>query len=118
MVKNQAKRAKEKNQSPKNRLNKRQSNKNQLSKVEQKKVVPLKKPGKKQAIIRKERPNYLKKIKDFLRGVNYELKKVHWLTRREVAVYTVVVLAAVAVVGMLLWIFDSFLSFFLQLIMK
>jgi len=107
-MKDQAKRTKEKNQPPKNHL----------PKTGQKNVVPLKKLEKKQAIARKERPKYLEKTKDFLRGVNNELKKVHWLTRREVAIYTGVVLVAVVIVGALIWLFDSLLSFLLQLIIK
>lgn len=107
-MKNQAKKTKEKNQ----------PSKNLLPKTGQKNVVSLKKMEKKQAIARKERPKYLEKTKDFLRGVNNELKKVHWLTRREVAIYTGVVLVAVMVVGALIWLFDSLLSFLLQLIIK
>ncbi|HBT47354.1 MAG TPA: preprotein translocase subunit SecE [Peptococcaceae bacterium] len=53
----------------------------------------------------------------FIKGSWAELKKVHWPTRRELAVYTGVVLVAVFVVGVLLWIMDSLYSFIFKLIL-
>lgn len=50
------------------------------------------------------------KITGFLRGVWGELKKVYWPGRRQVVVYTGVVLIAVAFVSILLWLVDSGLS--------
>jgi len=72
----------------------------------------------KQLTPKKERVNYLEEGKKYFKAVYNELKKVHWPGRREVAVYTGVVLVAVAIVGVLIWIFDSLLSRFLQLILK
>ncbi|MBC7105601.1 MAG: preprotein translocase subunit SecE, partial [Firmicutes bacterium] len=46
----------------------------------------------------------------YFRGVYGELRKVHWPRRREVVIYTGVVLVSVAVVALLIWIVDSILS--------
>lgn len=48
--------------------------------------------------------------KKYFRGVQAELKKVHWPNRREILVYTVVVLASVALVALAIWVVDSLLS--------
>ncbi|MCL5781317.1 preprotein translocase subunit SecE [Desulforamulus profundi] len=49
-------------------------------------------------------------VSKYLRGVQNELKKVHWPTRKEVVTYTAVVLASVAVVAAVIWVLDSLLS--------
>jgi preprotein translocase subunit SecE len=64
-------------------------------------------PVKKDLPVKKEKVNRVEQAQKFLRGALNELKKVHWPTRREIIIYTVVVLVAVVVVGMLIWIFDS-----------
>jgi preprotein translocase subunit SecE len=50
----------------------------------------------------------------FMRGSWAELKKVHWPTRKELIIYTGVVLVSVLIVAVLLWIFDSAFSFLLS----
>lgn len=90
------------------------------------KDIALKKPqvrkpvvGKKDIALKKEvRAGRVEGVKAYFRGVWGELKKVHWPTRREVVIYTGVVLVAVSIVAVLLWIFDSILSRVLQLIIK
>ncbi|MEW5954813.1 MAG: preprotein translocase subunit SecE [Bacillota bacterium] len=88
-----------------------------------KKDVALKRPqakpaaGKKDVVLKKEAGGgRIEGIKRYFRGVWSELKKVHWPTRREVVIYTGVVLVAVLIVSFLIWIFDSLLSKVLQLI--
>jgi preprotein translocase subunit SecE len=46
----------------------------------------------------------------FFQGAWAELKKVHWPTRQELVVYTIVVISSVIFVGLLIWIVDSILS--------
>lgn len=58
-----------------------------------------------------------KRAREFFQGVQQELKKVHWLSRRETLIYTAVVLVSVAVVGLIIWIADSILSMLMQLIL-
>ncbi len=43
----------------------------------------------------------------FLRQVRDELQKVTWPTRREVVVYTIVVMATVIVIGSLVYVLDQ-----------
>ncbi|WP_084413501.1 preprotein translocase subunit SecE [Desulfovirgula thermocuniculi] len=78
-----------------------------------------KKQGKKEIVKReRERTNRLEQVRKYFRSVYGELKKVHWPTRREVTVYTGVVLVSVSIVGILIWIFDSLLSRLMQLVIK
>ncbi|MGI9952814.1 preprotein translocase subunit SecE [Moorellaceae bacterium AZ2] len=53
----------------------------------------------------------------FFKGSWAELKKVHWPTRRELVVYTGVVLVSIFIVGILLWVMDSIYSFIFKLIL-
>ncbi|MEW5761913.1 MAG: preprotein translocase subunit SecE [Bacillota bacterium] len=58
-----------------------------------------------------------KRAREFFQGVVQELKKVHWLNRRETLIYTAVVVVSVVVVGLIIWIADSILSTLVQLIL-
>ncbi|WP_083774338.1 preprotein translocase subunit SecE [Ammonifex degensii] len=58
------------------------------------------------------------KTREFLLSVWQELKKVHWPTRREVLIYTGVVLAAVGLVTLIIWLADSIFSQILRFILK
>ncbi len=75
-----------------------------------KKEAPKKEPARSNLPVKKERVNYLEKGQKFVRGTLNELKKVHWPNRKEVTIYTAVVLVAVALVAVLIWVFDSALS--------
>lgn len=55
-------------------------------------------------------------VRQFFLGTWQELKKVHWPTRREVVIYTGVVLAVVTIVMIIIWIADSIFSQILGLI--
>lgn len=83
-----------------------------------KKDIVLKREVKSREIKSKEKVNRLEQARQFFRSVYSELKKVHWPARREVLIYTGVVLTAVTFVGVLIWIFDSVLSWLLRLIVK
>lgn len=52
--------------------------------------------------------------KEYLISVYNELKKVHWPNRMQLVGYTGVVLFTVVVVALILWIFDTGLSFLLK----
>lgn len=95
------------------------SGKNKLVKKEgaQKKIV-AKAEAKKTVPVKKEKTNRLEHAKKFFRGVLKELKKVHWPNRREITIYTGVVLFAVVLVAVLLWFFDSILSRLMSLIVS
>jgi len=53
----------------------------------------------------------------FIKEVGFELKKVHWPTRRQLLIYTSVVLVAVAIMGVLTWIVDSILMWLMHFIL-
>ncbi|HVJ47551.1 preprotein translocase subunit SecE [Desulfitobacterium sp.] len=53
------------------------------------------------------------KTSEYFRGVISELKKVQWPNRQQLLTYTGVVFVAIAIVSVLLWIFDGGLSFVL-----
>ncbi|OPX84440.1 MAG: preprotein translocase subunit SecE [Pelotomaculum sp. PtaB.Bin104] len=101
------------------------NNKKDLLKEAPKKALVLSKEKKavvkkdsSKVIAKKDQENRIELTKKFFRGVLNELKKVHWLSRREVVVYTSVVLLAVIAVGCLIWLFDSLLSMVLGLIIQ
>ena len=50
------------------------------------------------------------KAKRFFKGSYSEFKKVHWPNRKQLYVYTGVVLVSVLLVSVLIWIVDSALS--------
>lgn len=50
----------------------------------------------------------------FLRGVWNELKKVHWPDKKQIGVYTSVVLFSVFLIAFAIWIVDSGLTFLLS----
>jgi preprotein translocase subunit SecE len=83
---------------------------------DKKEIVKKEPPAKKDLPVKKERVNYVEQVQKYLKGTLNELKKVHWPTRREIIIYTSVVLVAVVAVGVLIWLFDSILSFVLKFI--
>lgn len=46
------------------------------------------------------------------------MRKVVWPSRRETMVYTLVVVASTAIVGLVIWVFDIGLSGLLRLIIR
>ena len=91
--------------------------KKDIALVKDKKDVARKDPKKDQPA-KKEKVNYIEPVKKFVKGAYSELKKVNWPGRREIIIYTAVVVVAVLFVGLLIWLFDSALSSVLRLIIK
>ena len=58
--------------------------------------------------------NWFGSVRTYFNGVYLELKKVHWPSRVQLLAYTGVVLFSVAVIAVILWVFDSGLSFVLN----
>ncbi len=52
----------------------------------------------------------------FSRGAIVEINKVVWPTRKETVNTTLLVMAMVVLVGIILWVFDMFLSWGIQLL--
>ena len=55
-------------------------------------------------------------IKEYFISVWNELKKVHWPDRQQLTAYTGVVLVSVFIVGLIIWLFDSGLSYLMTLL--
>jgi len=88
---------------------KKEAVKKDIALVKDKKDV-VKKDPKKDQPAKKEKVNYIELVQKFLKGAYSELKKVNWPGRRELVIYTAVVVVAVLFVGALIWLFDSALS--------
>jgi preprotein translocase subunit SecE len=64
--------------------------------------------AKSQAVNRKDAPQKKKGgLREYLRGVKIETKKVVWPTRQELVSYTITVLIACVFFGLLIWGLDS-----------
>lgn len=79
---------------------------------------PAPKVDKKPVPVKKEKVNRIEQARKYFRGVYGELKKVHWPTRREVLVYTSVVVVAVIIVAILIWVFDSLMGEVIKLFVR
>jgi len=69
-------------------------------------------------VAKAEKPGAVARIKRLYRGVVAEMKKVHWPNKREITSYTVIVLASVAIVGAVIWVFDSIVGYLMSFIVK
>lgn len=56
----------------------------------------------------------LSNLKQHVLNVFGELKKVHWPNRQQLIAYTIVVLVSVALVALIIWLFDTGVSFILE----
>lgn len=63
---------------------------------------------------KKNKVKFTTRVKNFFRNVWAELKNVHWPTKKQVLVYTGVVLVTILIVMVVLWVFDTLLSFGIQ----
>jgi preprotein translocase subunit SecE len=97
---------------------KKESIKKDLALIKDKKDIIKKDTAKKEPPAKKEKVNYVELVQKFVKGTLNELKKVHWPSRKEITIYTAVVLVAVAFVGALIWIFDSALSAILRQVIQ
>jgi len=96
---------------------KKEAVKKDIALIKEKKDT-AKKEIKKDQPAKKEKVNYIEQVRKFVKGAYSELKKVNWPGRREIIIYTTVVVVAVLFVGLLIWLFDSALSSILRLIIK
>lgn len=63
------------------------------------------------------RPKIFERAVKFVRSTWAELRKVHWPNRRELVVYTAVVIVSVLIVTLILWVMDSIFSFLLGVLL-
>ncbi|MGQ9511647.1 preprotein translocase subunit SecE [Thermodesulfitimonas sp.] len=83
-------------------------------------VKPLRREGAQREVPKKrfQLGEFIASARQFFAGAWQELKKVHWPSRREVIIYTGVVLVVVTIVMLIIWIADSVYSQILRLIIK
>ncbi|HHX73583.1 MAG TPA: preprotein translocase subunit SecE [Firmicutes bacterium] len=60
----------------------------------------------------------LKALGKHFKDVRQELKKVHWPNRRELGLFTSMVLTAIIVVGCFFWLLDTGFTGLLRLILQ
>jgi len=60
----------------------------------------------------------MKRMMEYMREVQAEMKKVVWPSRRETAIFTLVVLFSVGLVALILWIMDLAFSQLLRLFLR
>ncbi len=58
--------------------------------------------------------NWIESVRTYFNGIYHELKKVHWPSRVQLMAYTGVVLLSVAIISLILWVFDGGLSLLLN----
>ena len=63
-----------------------------------------------------KKKNIFARISDYFKGVNSELKKVSWPTKKETYRYTLVVIAVCAAFALLFWLIDTGILGLLELI--
>jgi len=62
--------------------------------------------------------NRWENTREYFISVYNELKKVHWPDRQQLTGYTGVVLVSVFIVGLIIWLFDSGLSWVMTQLFK
>ncbi|NLK52271.1 MAG: preprotein translocase subunit SecE [Syntrophomonadaceae bacterium] len=60
----------------------------------------------------------VKGLTKYFKEVRQELKKVHWPNRRELTVYTSMVLTTVLFIGVFFWLLDAGFTELLKLILQ
>ncbi len=61
---------------------------------------------------------FFKKISKYFREVRIELKKVNWPNRREISVFTGIVLSTLVVIGAFFWVLDTIFLALLKLVIR
>ncbi|MDO9574816.1 MAG: preprotein translocase subunit SecE [Candidatus Contubernalis sp.] len=60
----------------------------------------------------------IQKINKHFKDVKVEMRKVHWPTRKELTVFTVIVLISIASVGVFFWFLDTGFNALLRLVIQ
>ena len=70
------------------------------------------------AVAKSEKVNPFVRIKRAFRNMAGEMKKVHWPGKRDLAVYTVVVIGVSLVVSVLIYILDTGIGVFMNFVLS
>ncbi len=60
----------------------------------------------------------IQKLNKHFKDVKVEMKKVHWPTRKELLVFTVIVLISIFSVGVFFWFLDTGFNALLRLVIR
>ncbi len=60
----------------------------------------------------------LKKVGKYYKDVRAELKKVHWPSRKELYLYSSIILAMVVVIGIFFWALDTGFTAILRVLLQ
>jgi preprotein translocase subunit SecE len=70
------------------------------------------------AVAKSEKQNLFTKVKKSFRNTVQEMKRVHWPGKRDLAIYTVVVIGVSLVMSLFIYILDSGIGALMKLILK
>jgi preprotein translocase subunit SecE len=70
------------------------------------------------AVAKGEKPNLFTRIKRSFRNTVQEMKRVHWPGKRDLAVYTAVVIGVSLIVALFIYILDSGVGAVMNLILR
>ena len=70
------------------------------------------------AVAKGEKQNVITKVRRSFRNTIQEMKRVHWPGKRDLAVYTAVVIGVSLVVALFIYILDSGVGAIMNLILK
>ena len=69
------------------------------------------------AVAKGDKPSLFTRFKRYVRSTAQEMKKVHWTGRRDLMIYTALVIGASLVVALFIYILDSGVSTLMRLIL-
>ena len=70
------------------------------------------------AVAKGEKPNIFTRIKRTVRNTAQEMKRVHWPSKRDLAVYTVAVICVSLAMAIIIYLMDSIVGALMNLILK
>ncbi|MDR0469451.1 MAG: preprotein translocase subunit SecE [Peptococcaceae bacterium] len=70
------------------------------------------------AVAKSEKPKLFTRVKKSFRNTFQEMKRVHWPGKRDLAIYTVVVIGVSLVMSLFIYILDSGIGALMKLILK
>jgi preprotein translocase subunit SecE len=70
------------------------------------------------SVAKSEKTGFIDRTKRHFRNMVQEMKKVHWPSKKNIVVYTMVVIVACILVAALIWIMDLAIGGLMNLIIK
>jgi preprotein translocase subunit SecE len=70
------------------------------------------------AVAKSEKPGVFARVKRYFRNMVQEMKKVHWPDKRDLSIYTAVVIGVSLVISLFIWLLDTGVSALMSLIVR